>query len=268
MERGKYVEPGRTRETLPKIRRMLQNKSRKPGQTAAVRSPSGPQLTPAAIRTNPSRHCDRPVPPPPRSITGATRHGAPHPPPRPTPAQSHRTCSSPAAQRCLRPGTEGFPLTPPRSQPVWLWERTPGRAATHGGKFQLNSSPCLLPNIPPGADALTAAVSCGQGAAGAQPAAGSQPPPEHAPTGLCPSARRGGRARFRGGAGAVRRGRVRLRSWWRSLWRLSPSSLAVLTAGASGSGRVCLCVVLGCFLAAVVGRVEGRLCLENHGIIE
>lgn len=149
MERGKYVEPGRTWETLPKIRRMLQNKSRKPGQTAAVRSPSGPQLTPAAIRTNPSRHCDRPVPPPPRSITGATRHGAPHPPPRPTPAQSHRTCSSPAAQRCLRPGTEGFPLTPPRSQPVWLWERTPGRAATHGGKFQLNSSPCLLPNIPP-----------------------------------------------------------------------------------------------------------------------
>lgn len=149
MERGKYVEPGRTWETLPKIRRMLQNKSRKPGQTAAVRSPSGPQLTPAAIRTNPSRHCDRPVPPPPRSITGVTRHGAPHPPPRPTPAQSHRTCSSPAAQRCLRPGTEGFPLTPPRSQPVWLWERTPGRAATHGGEFQLNSSPCLLPNIPP-----------------------------------------------------------------------------------------------------------------------
>lgn len=145
VERGKYVEPGRTWETLPKIRRMLQNKSQNPGQTAAIRSPSGPHLLPAAIQTNPPQHCERPVPPPPRSITAV--HGTGHP--RPISEQSHRTCSSPAVERCLRLGTEGFPLTPPCSQPVWLWERTPDRAATHGEEFQLNFSHWLPPSTPP-----------------------------------------------------------------------------------------------------------------------
>lgn len=143
----------------------------------------------------------------------------------------------------------------------------PGCDTRRGISAQLLSlAPTEYP--PPGPDALTAAVSCGRGAAVSQPAADSQPPPEHQPAGLCPSARRGGRARFRGGAEAVRRGRVRLRSWWGSLWRLRRSILALLTARTSGSERACQYVLLGCFLATVVGGVEGWLCFENHGIIE